>query len=335
MKTGNSNIKPPGTDSLMKSFRNRFSVFFVFVIFSSFVWTVIKLSKNFSSSVSYNVEYQNIPDGYILEKISDTVITVGLDAQGFNLVRQLLAKRKPVLNIDLSGIKVHSEKGSFSAYLTSSALSKKIASQTGTQREINFIAPDTLWFSFLSEYKQRVAVSHQVSYQLRSQHMLYDSIEVVPDSIWVFGPQKLIDTIRFVPTVNQTLNDLFENQNINLALQAPPNRLISYSDPIVEVQLKVEKFTEKAFELPIRIINTESNDMLRIFPEKVSVTCLVALKDYKRVEAAMFEAAVIYKPAEDQVSSKLKIELTNYPSYVRIARIEPERVEYILVKSIQ
>lgn len=335
MKTGNSNIKPPGTDSLLKWLRNRFSVFFIFVIFSSLVWVVIKLSKNFSSSVSYNIEYQNIPEGYILEKTSDTTIIIGMDAQGFNLVKQLLAKQKPVLNIDLSAIRVQKEGGAFSAYLTSTAIAKKIIPQLGSHREFNFLSPDTLRFSFLPAFKKRVPVHAAVSYQLRTQYMLYDSVQVLPDSTWVIGTEELVDTIGFVPTINHSFKDLFENQDITLPLQRPANRLLSYSDPTVQVQLNVEKFTEKSFELPVRIINAESDDLLRIFPEKVTVTCLVALKDYKRIDAAMFDAVVIYKPSEHQASSKLKIELANYPAYVRIARIGPERVEYILVKSVQ
>jgi hypothetical protein len=318
---------------LKHRFQNQFSTFFAFVVFSGIVWMVIKLSSDFTSTVTYKVEYENLPVGQILVNASDSNITVGLDARGFDLVNYHLWEKRPVVNIDLAGIRLQQDDETFTGYLLTSGLTRKLALQVGSHNELLFISPDTLKFWFKPEHRKKVPVTHMVQYQMRPQFMLYDSVQIFPDSIWIFGPMEIVDTIYDVRTSPRTFPDLFEDQKVILGLQKPSNLPLTYSTSEVEVSLRVEKFTEKAFELPININCPKSELSIRIFPETVTLHCQVALKDYRRIDPGMFKAAVSCHPGEMQASTKLRVEITDFPSYVRIARIEPERVEYIFVRS--
>ncbi len=335
MKTG----LPENIDSrpeLMNTrFRSQFSVFLVFVFSAGIIWLFIKLSKDFTSTITYKIDYQNIPVGQILMHASDSTITVGLDARGYDLVSYHLWKKKTRVSIDLSGVKLQGNGNSFSGFLLTSGLTRKLAQQVGSHNELLFINPDTLKFQFMPEHSRRVPVNPLVQYQLRSQFMLYDNIKVYPDSIWIYGPYEVVDTIFSVNTVQKTFTDLYKDKNEKIRLEKPLNIPLTYSAEEVEISLKVEKFTEKAFELPIKVVCPGSDFTLRIFPETVTVHCLVALKDYRRVDPGMFEAVVNCRPGDMSASSKLRIELTAFPSYIRLSRIEPERVEYILVKPTQ
>lgn len=315
--------------------RNQFSVFFLFVVISAIVWVFIKLSRDFTSTITYRVAYVNVPSGQILVDASDTAILVGLDAQGFDLANYHFRKNKAVIDIDLSGIRLHRDGDAYEGYILTAGLARKLANQIGSRNELIFIAPDTLKFRFMPEYKKQVPVFAQVTYQLRPQHMLYDSIKVIPDSVWVFGPKNYVDSITSVWSDPLVVNDLQEDYHAVVKLLKPSNVPITYSSDVTEVVFRVEKFTEKAIELPIRIICDEGDLALRIFPDRATVHCLVALKDYRRIDNSMFEIAVVCRPGELQSSSKLRVEVKEHPSWVRIARIEPERVEYILVRPSQ
>lgn len=318
-----------------RKLRNQFSIFFLFVTISAVVWVFIKLSRDFSSTITYQVNYRNIPVGQILINASDTAIVVGLDAQGFDLVKYHLRKNKAIIDIDLSGIRLQPAGNAFNGYILTSGLTRKVATQLGSHNELIFIAPDTLKFVFMPEYKRFLPVIAQVQYQLRPQHMLYDSVRIKPDSIWVFGPKSIVDTISSVFSEPLVVNDLQEDYHAVLKLQKPAGQPLTYSSDITDIVFRVEKFTERAIELPIKIDCQEAGLALRIFPEKATIHCFVALKDYKRIDDAMFEAAVICRPGELQQGSKLRVEVREHPSWVRIARIEPERVEYLLVKPSQ
>ncbi|MGB4205387.1 MAG: YbbR-like domain-containing protein [Bacteroidales bacterium] len=333
MKTGIPDNEQPVQDSLMKRFRDQFSVFFVFLVFSSFVWVVIKLSKDFTSTITYNVNFKNAPEGRIISASSDTVISVGLDAKGFTLIKYHFLQKKPVINIDLAGLKIRYHAGKEEGCLPLDDQIQKIASQIGVKRDLVFVSPDTIRFEFLTKYRRQIPVLPQVSYELRPQFMLYDSVQIQPDSIWVFGPEELIDTIQFIYTEQKSFTDLAENQELELRLLKPESNLISLSENRVNILIPVEKYTERSFELPVNIVNSGTEYALRIFPEKVIVNCLVALKDYNRVDEAMFEAVVTYDSVEMQTATRLKVNLVKYPSFVHIARVEPERIEFILIKS--
>ena len=315
--------------------RNQFSLFFIFVLFSAFIWLLIKLSHNFTSTVTYRAVYENIPMGQILISASDTNITVGLDASGFDLVSYHLFKKRPEVKVDLSGLMIRNVGNTNKGVLPTAGLLRKMASQIGSHNELLFISPDSLRFVFMSEHSKKVPVIPVLQYRLRPQHMLYDSLKITPDSVWVFGPETIIDTIKSVRTLAANLPDLHEDKQIMLRLEKPQGLPLEYSENQTEILLRVEKFTEKAFSLPINIICHETGYSLRVFPETVSVNCLVALKDYKRVDPAMFEASVYCDPTEIHFLSKLRVNITKHPSFVQIIRIDPERVEYILVSSSQ
>ena len=59
---------------------------------------------------------------------------------------------------------------------------------------------------------------------------------------------------------------------------------------------------------------------------------MVALRDYKKVEASMFEAVVDLHNLVDNQASKLKVLVTQKPAFTKITRIKPAKVEYIIYK---
>ena len=75
-----------------------------------------------------------------------------------------------------------------------------------------------------------------------------------------------------------------------------------------------------------------NNITLRTFPDKLSLTYIVALKDYKKVEPAMFVAAVNYNTTVDRKTTKLKVQITQKPKFTKITKLKPEKVEFIILQ---
>ncbi len=96
----------------------------------------------------------------------------------------------------------------------------------------------------------------------------------------------------------------------------------------VSVVLTVDKFTESEIEIPI--VYSGQDHAIKTFPEKVKVTYFVTLENYKRITTEMFLADVSFSGEENP--EKLKINLVQYPSFIKIIKIEPLEVEYLLIK---
>ena len=64
--------------------------------------------------------------------------------------------------------------------------------------------------------------------------------------------------------------------------------------------------------------------------DKIKITYLVALKDFKRVDQDMFLATV--RVGEEITTSKLNVEITHKPSFIKITKVEQEQVEFLVLK---
>ncbi|MBE9483860.1 MAG: hypothetical protein IMY74_03380, partial [Bacteroidetes bacterium] len=67
-------------------------------------------------------------------------------------------------------------------------------------------------------------------------------------------------------------------------------------------------------------------------PEEVQLTYRVAIKDYQRVIPEMFTLSVTYDPEKDKGKNFLKVHIERKPDFVRVNRIHPEKVEFIIRK---
>jgi hypothetical protein len=96
--------------------------------------------------------------------------------------------------------------------------------------------------------------------------------------------------------------------------------------------MPVEKFTEEIEEIEVHPINVQPGYSLKTFPDKVKVRFLVSLSNYNKVDASMFDAVVEADETDMKKRSKLEVRLISSPTFIRITRLEPEKVDYILRK---
>jgi hypothetical protein len=333
LKTGEIHTRPTLPKTVANGFQNRFSVFFVFLFFTTLIWLTVKLSKDFTSTLTYQLEFANPPSDLILIDYSDSTIQLGIDARGFELLRHRMKKKSAAVIVDLSGIRLIQTGEVVTGTLPTHTLNRKLSAQLGLNRELLFLNPDTLYFMLLLEHSKKIPVTAHFSFDLRAQHMLYDSISIEPDSIFIYGPQSIIDTISAIETHSRNFSDLNESLHASLSLKTYDHLPLKYSHNTVGLNFVVERFTERSITIPITVVCTGGSFTMRVFPEDVTIHCLVAMRDYRRIDPAMFEATVECRPNETPTPSTLRVQLKNYPSFVKVTRIEPERVEYIMVQA--
>ncbi|MDZ4205259.1 MAG: hypothetical protein U1C46_10650 [Bacteroidales bacterium] len=316
--------------------RSQFPVFLFFVLFSTSIWMVIKLSGEFTSPVVYELEYINHPAGKILISASDTTLTLGLAATGFELIRYKIWQKKPLLQVDLSAMPMLTDSRTFDSKLSAITLLKKLSLQLNHSSEVLFATPDTLSFRFAPEFRKKIPVLPDITYTLRQQYRLYENIKIQPDSILIKGVRSDLQVLDSIISKPASLADVYHNHKFILPLQHPNTQYpVILSADAIEVSMRVEKYTEASIELPVEVLCEVEGYTFRLFPSTVKVTYLVALIDFKRVDAALFSAFVFCDNKQGLSSNKLNIEIAHSPEYVEITRLEPDRVEYIKVKNAQ
>jgi hypothetical protein len=136
--------KPKG-----QRFRNQLYVFLVCLGISVFIWSLVRLSKDYIYTVNYHVRYINIPQNLRLVDKSDTIVKLNIKVQGFDFFSDQYFKRKnQLIDVSLKNVKIINRDTYISGYLLTSPIGRSIANQSSYLLEIFSVTPDTLFFKF-------------------------------------------------------------------------------------------------------------------------------------------------------------------------------------------
>ena len=127
----------------------------------------------------------------------------------------------------------------------------------------------------------------------------------------------------------RSLSQLDSSVNIKVAINKGFRaNLLKYSIDSVTVKIKVEKVTEAGYTVPVSISGNGEN--VKIFPDKVEIVCRIPLSAYPHIAASDFSAEVEFLPLLKK-DKKLKVILMKIPDKVRVLKISPAEVEYIII----
>lgn len=293
------------------------------------MWLFIELMKDYTDDIKYNVTFINAPKDLILTHSGDSLISIGMSAQGFELLAAKYAHKIRELTIDLSTLKIRPHGESYMAYLPSAQIVEQLGNQIRFEKEITYIKPDTLFFRFSKIFVKQVPVKLDLNYTLNGQYDVTDSITYTPRFVSVSSIKSIIDTLSFVATQKLLLSDLDSSVNMKVALNKGYRAsLMKYSADSVTVKVRIEKVTEAGFTIPVSISGNGQN--VKIFPDKVEILFRIPLSEYSHITASDFSAEVEYLPSSLS-EKKLKVKLVRTPEKVKVLKISPADVEYIII----
>jgi hypothetical protein len=148
-------------------FRNQFYIFLACLAISIFIWTLVRLSKDYIYAVTYEVSYTNIPQNLKLIGKSDTIVKLNIKVQGFDFFSEEYFKHKHQLfDISLKNVKLISRDQQLTGYLLTTHIARELANQTGYLSEIYSVTPDTLFFIFERKNLKNITPMKPASPQL-------------------------------------------------------------------------------------------------------------------------------------------------------------------------
>jgi hypothetical protein len=96
---------------------------------------------------------------------------------------------------------------------------------------------------------------------------------------------------------------------------------------LLQVTIPVEKFTEVSLDVPINLPGQLPGHTIKLFPEKASVSCIVPMKDYKRLDSRRFSVCAVLLKSDNLYHLKV----TAAPGFVRNVKVTPDKVEYLVL----
>lgn len=298
----------------------------VFLVLSTALWLLIKLSKNYTTQTVFRVVLKDIPAERWIASPEQTV-KLSMDIDGFHMLKySMIREAKRKVNIPLSEASYRLENGN-----TYSFSSQYVAERIASQLDIN--ASDITMNDAKIYFNMEPLKSKVVPVQLRSdiktqrQYDVYGIPIFDPSSITVYGPEEIIDTLRAVPTVMLAKSNVGQNFTETVALDLPEGKIQSNTSA-VKVSVEVVKFTETDIQVPI---SAPDSLKLRLFPETMTVKCLVAIKDFASMVPENFRVEPDMKQLKDR-QPLLDLHLVSWPQHVKVLETAPEKAEYIIVQ---
>ena len=331
MKFGLNELIRSAKEPKDEHFRNRIYVFLVCLGISVFLWFLIGLSKNYYGTIEYPIEYKNLPNDLVLTNSPDSILSFRVTSGGFELaILKYLTRKRPV-EIDLRNSKLRKiDDKRYEVLINTSDLSDRMQNRLNLSEKMVSVSPAVIEITFESLARKMVRVIPNLSLDYEKMYQLVDSIRFSPDSVEVAGSMDEIEGITSILTINDKISGI--NKDVTVTVPLDKTALhpgVNVFPEEVTVDIVVEKYTEASITVPILAVE---NDTMKIktFPENIEITYLVSLTNFKRVDAELFFIGVEFN--DDNNSGKLKVKINNAPPFIKITKVDPEKVEYLVFK---
>lgn len=312
---------------LLSKKSREFLVFLLFVFLSSSFWLLLVLNDEYETEVTIPFRMKNIPENVVLTSELPQELKVGVKDRGTVLVNYLLGQTFYPVTVDFED---YADRGNQVRFLSRS-LDKRISSQLNQSTKLLSVKPDTLELIYTRAKAKKVPVRLRGEVKAERQFYISD-IVYSPDSVMVYAPNEILDTITAAYTENLYLEQVADttHRRVNLKPVKGARFTPSYND----VTFYVDIYSEKSVEVPVIGVNFPDDKTLRTFPSKVQVTFQVGLSQFKYVTEENFKVVVDYNTLEGNGNEKCKLHLLEIPANVIHTRINPKEIDYIIEQKV-
>lgn len=308
------------------------ATFFICLCISSFLWLINALNRNYTKTISIPVRYINLPKNKILSVELPKFIQAEVKTTGAKLMFIGFNQSKNEIIIDASAV-LNKNKNLRTVAINTALTVGSFAKILNTEVELIKVKPDSIYFSFGKSYQKVVPVRPTILINFDPFYNYTNKVKITPSFVTLFGDSTVLSSIDSINTEKIVLNDFNSNISQKAKLNIPEEltQRVGLSSDEVLLEINVDKFTEKIVEVPLEAINVPANFQLRTFPDKVTLKLQVPMSEFEKLNPSLFKVVVDYKDSQSN-KNKLKVSVIKAPANIKITKISPEKVEYLLRK---
>ena len=193
-------------DFLLSDKSREFLIFLFFFLIAGGFWLLQTLNSDYEAEFSIPVRMKDVPNNVVLTSEPPSELRVRVKDKGTVLLNYMLGKSFFPVNLgflDYKGKDNHVK-------IYASDFEKKILSQLNVSSKILSIKPDTLEYIYSEGKSKLVPVRFQGKVTAGLQYYVSDTI-CNPDSVLVYAPEGILDTITTAYTQKINLENISDN----------------------------------------------------------------------------------------------------------------------------
>lgn len=291
---------------------------------------LIKFSREYKTQFPVQIELVNPPEGNWMMLQNEFDIVAEIYGYGFDLFSyKYFGVNKIVL--DVSEFDVSSKGKGFYIIIPESYIGKQVNREMNLKKQVLNIYPGKIKVDLSQAITKRIPVKLNVVSLPAQGFKVKGTIKIEPDSIDFFGPASVLEKVEFIETEIDTIDDIrvLNVSKVDLKLDSLERYILD--QPSAMLTVDVDELTSGFVEVTIaRKVNKEGME-IRVLPSVAKVYYQVGLSDYQKVSERSIKASIVL-PNTDELPEKLKVELSEVPEFIKVTRIEPLFVEYLIIK---
>ncbi len=305
----------------------RFNVFvlFFFIAFSILIMT--KLSGNYSQLVVFKVNLKEIPKDIVITNQEDVVLKISMEASGFSWL--IFMFKNPEINLSLENdFDLKQQQYHYNKTKTTKQLTSKISDRFKNIKVLG----ENLVVNFDKLSSKLVPVKQLFTLNFEKGFNTNELIKTKPDSVKIIGPKTALDKVLFITT--EALNFKNINKSLNETIVLDTSSLpssLKLSHQTVQLEAKVEAFTEGQVKVPITISNLPKRKVITIYPKEATVNYFVPLRIYNDIVVNDFKVICNYEAITSQ-EKLLFPELHISNSEIKTARVKERNIDFIITQ---
>lgn len=295
---------------LGKGIRKYIPFIFCFII-ASVLWFTREMGKTYEEQIEISVFYENVPKALVIVSEVPKTLTFSVEGTGWGILYHYIFGKEEI-KVDVSDIVA-------SNYLKLNTKDPRILSSISDLLKVIDVYPKEISFGFETINSKKVPVKTDVTLEFVQQYEKEGDLQIIPDSVYVYGSKKVLSGITEVvaqPFTKKKIRESFEGK---IALEPIPN--VIFSDDSVTIQAVVEKFTEQTVSIPVKLLNVPEGIVVDLMDDKVSLTFLIGMSKVQSYYSSDFEAVADFE--KRSVNGTIPIEIVRAPQFVRIINQNP------------
>ena len=245
-------------------------VFFLLaLLLACSIWTSHNLSLQYSSVVSIPVIAESNIEGRRAESSNTSAVVARCRTTGYRLLRMNRMSREGQLRVYFSSDDLQYDGGDMYS-ISSNELSGYFSEIFGDNVQLESFVSSRVQFRFPEENHKTVPVQTVSVVSFRPQYMALEPIQVVPDSVIVYGEPLQLENVDRVLTETLTLPNLSSSAHGIVRLE-PPHGGARMSVNEVSYSMNVTRYVEVKREVKVGTRNVPAGRELTVFPSVVDV----------------------------------------------------------------
>lgn len=303
--------------------RRKITIFIRCVIISFVAWALFAISSSYTFFIRTGIEYVNLPESKAFHPLQADSILVSMKMTGWKILATRLQGDSSRVKVDLSNLKNNN-------FIVFSDQIAYLNRQFSSDREVIGVTPDTLFFDFSKQTQRKVPIKPMLSLNFKKQYGIIGDTRTNPDYVTITGPLEDVANIEYIETDTIRGNDLEMDVRSFTYLNRQHKTNITVYPSYAEVTIPIGEMTEKVLEVPLKIENADKYTSVRTLPSKVTITLLLAMKDYGKWTSSDFEAVVDLESWERDKIASLPVILTKKPDFCEVLNIYPQNVDFFV-----